>query len=219
MTTRSTSRSAAASIQARRRRMRVVPRALLRGGAGRRGSGSGAGSSTGNPAATESGQTGSRVTWTSGPPAPGTAAGAEDLSDDTASEQEFEQRCRPGNGALSSLKASGGKVAGSDVFSARCSRLPLAVSSTGVGGWAERASRRRGAAQVRGRSFNRAGGRRVDHTASCPWPGPTTECAISCGSVSRMSLQVARSTKLTESSTCCIVAPPVGPALMSRSLA
>ena len=34
---------------------------------------------------------------------------------------------------------------------------------------------------------------------------------------SRMSLQVARSTKLTESSMCCIVAPPVGPALMSRS--
>ena len=29
--------------------------------------------------------------------------------------------------------------------------------------------------------------------------------------------QVARSTKPTESSTCCIVAPPVGPALMSRS--
>ena len=33
----------------------------------------------------------------------------------------------------------------------------------------------------------------VCHTASCPWPGPTTVCAISCGSVSGMSLQVARS--------------------------
>ena len=40
----------------------------------------------------------------------------------------------------------------------------------------------------------------------------TIACAISCGSVPRMSLQVARSTKLTESSTCCIVAPPLGPA-------
>ena len=49
------------------------------------------------------------------------------------------QRCRPGNGALSSLKASGGRVAGADAFSARCSRLPLGVSSTGAGGWAERA--------------------------------------------------------------------------------
>ncbi len=94
---------------------------------------------------------------------------------------------------------------------------PGSCRQRGAGGWAERASRPRGAAQVRGRSFGRAGGRRVDHTASCPWPGPTTACAISCGSMSRMSLQVARSTKPTESSTCCIVAPPVGPALMSRS--
>ena len=39
----------------------------------------------------------------------------------------------------------------------------------------------------------------VRHTASCPWPGPTIACATSCRSVSRMSSQDARSTKLTES--------------------
>ena len=27
--------------------------------------------------------------------------------------------------------------------------------------------------------------------AACPWPGPTTACAISCGSVSRMSWRAA----------------------------
>ena len=40
---------------------------------------------------------------------------------------------------------SGGRgVAGADVFSARCLRLPLGASSTGAGGWVERASRPRG---------------------------------------------------------------------------
>ena len=41
--------------------------------------------------------------------------------------------------------ASGGtRVAGADVFSARCLRLPLGVSSTGAGGWVESAFRPRG---------------------------------------------------------------------------
>ena len=51
-----------------------------------------------------------------------------------------------------SVVSGGRRVAGRDVFSAGCSRLPLVVSSTGVGGWVESASRPRG----RGRS---AGGR------------------------------------------------------------
>ena len=59
------------------------------------------------------------------------------------------------------------------LIGANAAGLALVVSSTGAGGWAERAFRPRGAAQVRGRSFGRAGDRRVDHTASCPWPGPT----------------------------------------------
>ena len=41
------------------------------------------------------------------------------------------------------LEASGGKVAGADVLSGGCSWLPLVVSSTGAGGWAERACRAR----------------------------------------------------------------------------
>ena len=55
------------------------------------------------------------------------------------------------------------QVAGADVFSARCSRLPLVVSSTGAGGWAERASRPRGRRRSADGRLSRAGGRRVDH--------------------------------------------------------
>ena len=51
---------------------------------------------------------------------------------------------------------------GADVFSARCLRLPVDVSSSGwVGGSKEPPAR--GGVQVRGRSFNGAGGQRVDH--------------------------------------------------------
>ena len=59
---------------------------------------------------------------------------------------------------------SGGRgVAGADVFSARCWRLPLGASSTGAGGWVARAFPPAGAAQIRGRSLGGGGGRRVDH--------------------------------------------------------
>ena len=40
--------------------------------------------------------------------------------------------------------SGGSGVAGTDVFSARCSRLPPVVSSTGAGGWVASASRARG---------------------------------------------------------------------------
>ena len=49
------------------------------------------------------------------------------------------------------------------MFSARRSRLPLGVSSTGVGGWVRKSLPPAGAAQVRGRSFDGGGGHRVDH--------------------------------------------------------
>ncbi len=66
------------------------------------------------------------------------------------------------------------------LIGAKAAGLPSGVSSTGAGGWAERAFRPRGAAQVRGRSLDRAGGRRVDHTASCPRAGSMSACVISC---------------------------------------
>ena len=73
-----------------------------------------------------------------------------------------------------SVVTGGRGVAGADVFSARCLRLPLGVSSTGAGGWVERAFRPRwrrrsaggrltaevasgGNAGVRGRSSGDAG--------------------------------------------------------------
>ena len=43
-----------------------------------------------------------------------------------------------------SAVSGGRRVAGTRVFSAGCSRLPQGGSSTGLGGWAERASRPRG---------------------------------------------------------------------------
>ena len=48
-----------------------------------------------------------------------------------------------------SASSGGRRAAGADVLSARCRRLPLGVSSIGVGGWAERAARG-GGAQARG---------------------------------------------------------------------
>ena len=97
---------------------------------------------------------------------PGTLLGPRTLRDETASEQDFEQRCRPGNGALSSLKASGGKGRGR-----RCVRRPLFEAPPGRvvnrGGWVGRKSLPpAGAEQIRGRSFDRAGGRRVDHLSA-----------------------------------------------------
>ena len=215
MTTRLTFCSATASTEARRRRIRMAPLASLRDVASRRGSGSGAGSSTGNPAATESGQPGSRVTWSSGPPRAG--CGGEDFA--RRDRERARLRAALPSRKRRALVAGGfrGKGRGCRCVLRPLFEAPLVVSSTGAGGWAERASRPRGAVQVCGRPFDRAVDRRVDHTASCPWPGTTIRVCDIVRGVSRMSLQVARSTKLTENSTCCIVAPPVGPALMSRS--
>ena len=97
------------------------------------------------------------------------------------------------------------------LIGARAARLALGVSSTGAGGWSKERPAR-GAAQVGGRSFDCAGGR-VGRAALGPWPSTRRAYAMSCRSLSRMSHQVARSTKPTESSTCCIVAPPVEPGL------
>ena len=54
------------------------------------------------------------------------------------------------------------RVAGADVFSSGCSRLPLVVSSTGAGGWGERAYR------LRGRR------RSADSRLRCRWPSGRT---------------------------------------------
>ena len=54
---------------------------------------------------------------------------------------DFEQRRGPGDGRLSALEASG--VAGAAVLSGGLFEAPLVVSSTGAGGWAERACRPR----------------------------------------------------------------------------
>ena len=140
----------------------------------------------------ESGQAGSRVTGTGGPAGPASCGG-----------RGF-GATRPRGSKRRALVAEGfrGKVACADVFAAGCSRLALVVSSKGREGGSKELPGPRGAVQVRGRSFDRARGRRVGHTGSCLWPSPTTACGISCGSVSWMSLQVARSAKLTKSSTC-----------------
>ena len=74
---------------------------------------------------------------------PGTL-GWRTIHDETASGQDMEQRCRPGNGVLSSLTASG---EGSGVSRLCCPpvvRAPRGRVVNGVGGWVGRASRSRG---------------------------------------------------------------------------
>lgn len=80
---------------------------------------------------------------------PGHTAGPRTFLDGTASEQDFKQRRRPGNGAPSSLKASEGKGRGHRCVLRPLSRLPLVVSSTGAGGGPKEPPARGGAAQVR----------------------------------------------------------------------
>ena len=67
----------------------------------------------------------------------------------------------PDRGLVGSAGSGGTRVAGADVPSARCSRLPPVVSSTGAGGWVASTSRPAGAAQVCGRSLDGADGHRA----------------------------------------------------------